>query len=54
MSDRCDETQTDRSNFEKEVTRFEEAGCCDCLSRLQLKVEQELDRLQGEFRIKEQ
>jgi hypothetical protein len=26
---------------------------CDCLERLRLKVEQEMDRLRGEFRRKE-
>jgi hypothetical protein len=27
---------------------------CDCLEKLRLKVEQELDKLRGEFRKKEQ
>ena len=27
---------------------------CDCLERMHLKVERELDRLRGEFKIKEQ
>jgi hypothetical protein len=30
-----------------------EAPACDCLEKLRLKVEQELDKLRGEFRRKE-
>lgn len=53
QEDGCDETISDKSKYEREITRFEDP-CCDCFSRLQLKVEQELDRLRGEFRTKEQ